>query len=146
MSDAVPNPTDNAAAGRDGDAVFAGDMHCLRCGYNLRGMDAGSVCPECGTPAGDWVRADRLTAAPEAWRRRLVFGAQALRLGVVMALPIIYLGLPVAAWGVYHLTNRIPGEKEHWRKFTLWEEATRVPFIIAGPQVAKGNCDRAVNL
>ncbi len=26
------------------------------------------------------------------------------------------------------------GEKEHWRKFTLWEEATRVPLMIRVPQ------------
>jgi len=37
----------------------------------------------------------------------------------------------VALWSDngFHL-----GEKLHWRKFTLWEEATRVPMIIAGPQ------------
>ena len=29
------------------------------------------------------------------------------------------------------------GEKEHWKKGTLWEEATRVPLIISGPGVAE---------
>lgn len=38
------------------------------------------------------------------------------------------------------------GEKNHWMKSTLWEEATRVPFIVAGPGVSQGNCDRPVNL
>jgi len=40
------------------------------------------------------------------------------------------------------------GEKEHWRKFALWEEATRVPLIIVAPGVAKANsvCGRTVNL
>jgi arylsulfatase A-like enzyme len=40
------------------------------------------------------------------------------------------------------------GEKEHWRKFALWEEATRVPFIIVAPDIAKPNslCERTVNL
>ncbi len=28
------------------------------------------------------------------------------------------------------------GEKEHWNKSTLWERSTRVPFVIAAPQVA----------
>ena len=28
------------------------------------------------------------------------------------------------------------GEKEHWRKFALWEDSTRTPVIIAGPGVA----------
>ncbi|HZI54317.1 MAG TPA: sulfatase-like hydrolase/transferase, partial [Chitinophagaceae bacterium] len=40
------------------------------------------------------------------------------------------------------------GEKEHWRKFALWEEATRVPLIIVAPGVTKANsaCGRTVNL
>lgn len=40
------------------------------------------------------------------------------------------------------------GEKEHWRKFALWEEATRVPFIIVAPGISKPNsvCERTVNL
>lgn len=40
------------------------------------------------------------------------------------------------------------GEKEHWRKFALWEEATRVPLIIVAPGIAKqdSDCGRTVNL
>ncbi len=38
------------------------------------------------------------------------------------------------------------GEKQHWHKSTLWERATRVPLIIAGPGIAVGRCDRPVNL
>ena len=40
------------------------------------------------------------------------------------------------------------GEKEHWRKFALWEEATRVPLIIVAPGLSKPNsvCERTVNL
>lgn len=39
------------------------------------------------------------------------------------------------------------GEKHHWRKFTLWEEATRAPFIIAAPGVSKAGvpCARPVD-
>src|SRR5205809_2163120 len=29
------------------------------------------------------------------------------------------------------------GEKQHWRKFALWEEATRAPFIWVVPGVTK---------
>lgn len=40
------------------------------------------------------------------------------------------------------------GEKEHWRKFALWEESTRMPLIWIAPGVTKagGTCDRPVDL
>ena len=39
------------------------------------------------------------------------------------------------------------GEKQHWRKFALWEEATRTTFIIDAPGVTRqGRCDHAVDL
>jgi arylsulfatase A-like enzyme len=39
------------------------------------------------------------------------------------------------------------GEKHHWRKFALWEEATRAPFIWVAPGVTKpgGMCERTVD-
>jgi arylsulfatase A-like enzyme len=40
------------------------------------------------------------------------------------------------------------GEKEHWRKFALWEEATRSPLIISVPGMTKPGsvCERTVDL
>jgi arylsulfatase A-like enzyme len=50
----------------------------------------------------------------------------------------------VGLWGDHgwHL-----GEKEHWRKFALWEEATRAPLVWVVPGVTKpgGVCDRTVD-
>ena len=39
------------------------------------------------------------------------------------------------------------GEKHHWRKFALWEESTRAPFIWVVPGVTQpgGRCDRPVD-
>ncbi len=39
------------------------------------------------------------------------------------------------------------GEKEHWRKFALWEEAVRAPLIWVVPGVTKGGtlCERPVD-
>lgn len=39
------------------------------------------------------------------------------------------------------------GEKHHWRKFTLWEEATRAPLIWVAPGLTKpgGVCKRSVD-
>jgi len=41
----------------------------------------------------------------------------------------------------YHL-----GEKQRWSKFSLWENTTRVPFIIKVPGSLKGKCSKAVEL
>ena len=40
------------------------------------------------------------------------------------------------------------GEKQHWRKFSLWEEATRVPliYVIPGGKHAGTLCDTPVDL
>jgi arylsulfatase A-like enzyme len=39
------------------------------------------------------------------------------------------------------------GEKQHWRKFALWEEATRAPLLWVVPGLTKPNtiCDRTVD-
>jgi len=39
------------------------------------------------------------------------------------------------------------GEKQHWRKFTLWEEATRAPLFFVAPGVTKAGstCGRTVD-
>lgn len=40
------------------------------------------------------------------------------------------------------------GEKQHWRKFALWEEACRVPLLVRlpGDKFRPGRCDEAVSL
>jgi arylsulfatase A-like enzyme len=50
----------------------------------------------------------------------------------------------IVLWGDHgwHL-----GEKQHWRKFALWEEATRAPLVWIAPGVTKPNgvCKRPVD-
>ncbi len=38
------------------------------------------------------------------------------------------------------------GEKQHWHKSTLWEEATRVPLVIRAPGHKPGTCTHPVSL
>jgi len=39
------------------------------------------------------------------------------------------------------------GDKEHWRKATLWEQVTRVPLIVSGPNIKHGSvCTEPVSL
>lgn len=38
------------------------------------------------------------------------------------------------------------GEKSHWHKSTLWEEATRIPLIISAPGLPAGQCVKPVSL
>ena len=38
------------------------------------------------------------------------------------------------------------GEKQHWHKSTLWEEATRVPLIISAPSTTPGESSMPVSL
>lgn len=38
------------------------------------------------------------------------------------------------------------GEKQHWHKTTLWEEATRVPLVIGAPGFQPGVCNHPVSL
>lgn len=39
------------------------------------------------------------------------------------------------------------GEKRHWGKAALWEQTTRIPFIVAGPGIPKGTrCEHPVDM
>ncbi len=50
-SDLEPANPDNAESAPGGAGIdLTGDLPCLGCGYNLRGLSIRSVCPECGTP------------------------------------------------------------------------------------------------
>ncbi len=45
----------------------AGDVRCLRCGYNLRTLPASGACPECGAAVTSSLRGDRLCFSERAW-------------------------------------------------------------------------------
>lgn len=47
----------------------AANLHCPTCGYNLRGLDADGVCPECGAAIARAVELRRLADEIDVWPR-----------------------------------------------------------------------------
>jgi len=68
------------------------DIACARCGYNLRGLRAGHLCPECGTPIERSLIGNLLRFADPVWLDKL-------RLGVALKLWMLLVALVVGAGG-----------------------------------------------
>lgn len=58
------------------------------------------------------ARGDRLSSAPPGWVRALAHGAWWLRAAVMLALPIVYLGVALSSYAVWVLTIAQPGRAE----------------------------------
>lgn len=50
------------------------DTPCIHCGYNLRGLAPGGLCPECGCAIDESLRGDLLRFANLDWLRRVRWG------------------------------------------------------------------------
>ncbi|MEZ6189814.1 MAG: hypothetical protein R3C45_00810 [Phycisphaerales bacterium] len=88
------------------------DLACVECGYNLRTLARTATCPECGIAVVVSARGDRLASAPQAWVHALAHGAWWLRAAVVIALPVVYLGVALSSYGIWVLTLPQPGRTE----------------------------------
>ncbi len=65
-------PSDRASFDRAG--RVAGDIACVRCGLNLRGLDPYAACPGCAAPVGLTTHGDLLRFAGPAWLKQLASG------------------------------------------------------------------------
>lgn len=59
------------------------DLPCVQCGYNLRGLDPASRCPECGAAISRSRQGDLLRNANPAWLARIKLGADVMFIGIM---------------------------------------------------------------
>jgi hypothetical protein len=87
----------------DGDSLSVqADLACVNCGYNLRTLSAGGLCPECAAPVIDSLRRSNLNVADAGWLRRVGRG-----LGWLAIIQMFWLGLH-AVWPVSALLSTPP--------------------------------------
>jgi hypothetical protein len=96
---AEPPPT----PGPPGATPVDRDHLCVSCGYNLRGLDVTSQCPECAVPVADSLKGDLLAFAGVAYRQRLLRALWLIAFGlvaaVVISLSTTFLGFALARMG-----------------------------------------------
>ncbi|MFO0840120.1 MAG: hypothetical protein U1D55_16555 [Phycisphaerae bacterium] len=69
----------------DPSTVIDSDIACRKCGYNLRGLNALTRCPECGVAVGLSLRGDLLRFANPAWVELLGRGISLILWGIVVS-------------------------------------------------------------
>lgn len=74
---------------------LAMDLNCVKCGYNLRGLDPESACPECGTAIGRSLQGDRLCFRDPDWLEALVRGMNWIVASIVISIVIGCVGMPL---------------------------------------------------
>ena len=79
--------------GSGGLNAFEGDRPCGSCGYNLKGLTAGGVCPECGTPIRS--RASTNEATPELLEAPQTL-VQSIAVGCFLLIGVVVLKYAVA--------------------------------------------------
>ncbi len=96
-------PLPAAVVSQTGEVIV--DVACRACGYNLRGLPASGVCPECACPLARSLLPPSLSTAPSRWLRTLERGAVVLLVGLVLLVPGIFL---------YAMVPVNPGRVSRW--------------------------------
>jgi hypothetical protein len=91
MSQAGADPSNSPAR-----TSIADDIPCCKCGYNLRGLETGSRCPECSTAVSTSLRGDSLFYGDPVWVNRLARGATLINAGLVVGILGIVLAVVMA--------------------------------------------------
>jgi hypothetical protein len=80
---------DPASAAASPPPVAPGSLRCVRCGYELFGLDAGGQCPECGAPVRISLRGGRLEFCGEEYLRSLHRGAVAAQAALIASVAAV---------------------------------------------------------
>lgn len=83
-----PPQAENSSSPRGADVHVVADLPCGSCGYNLRTLSLGGVCPECARPVRRSIAACFLRSADAGWVRQLARGVLLL----LVAAGVFYVG------------------------------------------------------
>lgn len=110
--------------------VLEADTLCRRCGYNLRGLAATGLCPECATPIALSLVGNLLKQADPDWLDRLRLGTSLklwnILLGILVAVAagvILQAGLPQPLVSIVALAA---GALGLWATFLITSQEPRI--------------------
>jgi hypothetical protein len=110
-------------------SLIEADSPCMSCGYNLRGLQSDSNCPECGHIISASLRGDMLRFSDPSWLAQLRLGASLKLWAIVVSFVLSFVagfagaffGLPIllvqlaalvgsvmALWGTWCITSQEP--------------------------------------
>lgn len=131
--DQTPSTLGPTPAAADPAQPIPHDLPCIHCSYNLRTLNANSLCPECGHPAADSLRSNLLRHADTQWVKRLTLG---YRLANAALLAFVFLFPAAVASGILIDALTLSSHANDLIERTLnlltlfWISITTVAFIL----------------
>lgn len=114
-------------------ATVSASMHCRNCGYDLRGLDASSRCPECGLDIWSTVvhTVDPTSSRLPSLRNPTAVGNSLVVLTVCLLLGTILMILPAVA-GVLDNAWRSGASSPWWSRLPSLDWHYALLLIVAG--------------